>query len=215
MDYKKLIIDSGLRMLKSGLTVETWGNISARDPESGLIYLTPSAMDYEKCCLDDVIVCKLDGTIVEGTRKPTIEMGLHLAIYENRPKVNAIVHTHPMYSTVFACIGEDIPQVTDEAAQTLGGPSKVANYALPGSAELAEECIKALGKTASSCLLKSHGAVCVAETMEGAFKVAKVLEVTAEIYYMIKAMGENFKPISEENIAAMYAFAKNCYGQGK
>ena len=73
MNYKKLIVDSGKRMAGSGLTVETWGNISVRDPETGLVYLTPSAMLYDTIVEDDVVVCTLDGKIVEGTRKPDVD----------------------------------------------------------------------------------------------------------------------------------------------
>ena len=95
MNYRELIVKSGLRMANSGLTVETWGNISVRDPETGLVYLTPSAMPYDTITADDVVVCDLDGNIVEGTRKPTIETGMHLAIYRSRKDVNAVIHTHP------------------------------------------------------------------------------------------------------------------------
>lgn len=109
MDYRKLIVESGLRMSTSGLTVETWGNISARNPETGLVYLTPSAMQYNTITEEDVVVCDLDGNIVQGTRKPTIEMGMHLAIYRARQDVNAVIHTHPTYSMVYSCQGKDIP----------------------------------------------------------------------------------------------------------
>ena len=102
MDFKKCIVESGKKLENSGLTVETWGNISIRDPETGLVYLTPSAMKYSTIAEDDVVVCRLDGTIVEGHRKPTIETGLHLAVYRNREEVNAVIHTHPMYSMVYA-----------------------------------------------------------------------------------------------------------------
>ena len=213
MNYKKLIVDSGLKMLNGGFTIETWGNISYRDPETNLVYLTPSGMDYTIITENDIVVCDLEGNIVEGFRKPTIETGLHLAVYKSRPEVNAIVHTHPLYSTVFSCAGLDIPLVIDEAAQVLGGPSRVADYALPGSPELAANCVKALGQESNSCLLKSHGAVCVGENMDGAFKVSLVLEVTAQILQMIRAMGCNYDPISEENINAMQYFVKNIYGQ--
>ena len=120
MDFKKCIVESGKKLENSGLTVETWGNISIRDPETGLVYLTPSAMKYSTIVEDDVVVCRLDGTIVEGHRKPTIETGLHLAIYRNREEVNAVIHTHPMYSMVYATQGKDIPLIIDEAAQAMG-----------------------------------------------------------------------------------------------
>lgn len=213
MNFKKVIVDSGLRMLNSGYTVETWGNISFRDKETNLIYLTPSGMDYSTIVEDDVIVCDLDGKIIEGKRKPTIEMGLHLAIYKARPEINAVIHTHPIYSTVISCIGEDMPLIIDEAAQTLGGTVRTAPYALPGSQELADNCVKTLGAETNACLLMSHGAVCVGGTMDAAFKVSTVLEVTAQIYCLIKSTGKDCIKISDENICAMQYFAKNIYGQ--
>ena len=215
MNFKKLIVESGKRMAGSGLTVETWGNISARDPETQLVYLTPSAMLYDTITQDDVIVCNLDGTVVEGTRKPTIEKDMHLAVYRNRPEVNAIIHTHPLYSMVYATQGKDIPQIIDEAAQVLGDVCHCTEYALPGSPELAENCVKALGTESNSCLIHSHGAVCVGGDMDGAFKTSTVLEVSAQIYYMIEATGGKPVGISPENIAAMKDFVKNSYGQDK
>lgn len=215
MNYKKLLVESGKRMAGSGLTVETWGNISYRDPETGLVYLTPSAMDYDTIVEEDIVVCKLDGTIVEGTRKPTIETEMHLSVFRNREDVNAVIHTHPLYSMVYASQGKDIPLIIDEAAQVLGDTCRCAEYALPGSSELAANCLKALGAKANACLVHSHGAVCVGADMEGAFKTAKVLEVTAQIYYMIEATGGKPAGISDENIAIMQDFVKNSYGQGK
>lgn len=215
MDLKKLIIESGKQLIDSGFTIETWGNISVKDDETGLVYLTPSGMDYCNCVSEDVVVCNLDGTIVEGNRKPTIETELHLSVYRSRPEVKAVVHTHPVYSTVFSCMGEDIPLLIDEAAQALGATVKTANYALPGTKELAEACVHALGKDANACLLQSHGAVCVGETMDAAFKVANVLEVTAEIYYLIRSIGKPYIPLSDKNIEAMKLFVKHKYGQDK
>ena len=215
MNYKKLIIDSGNKMINEGYTIETWGNISYRDPETGLVYITPSGMNYDTCTEDDVIICKVNGDIVEGNRVPTIEKELHLGIYRVRPDVNAVVHTHPIYSTIFSCMGETIPLILDEAAQTLGAPCKTCAYALPGTLELAKNCCDALLDGSNSCLMQSHGAVCVGSTMEAAFKVAKVLEVTAEIYYRIRATGGTPIELSKENIEAMQYFVKHKYGQVK
>lgn len=213
MNYKKLIVDSGVKMISGGYTLETWGNISCRDTETGLVYITPSGMDYSTLTEEDVVVLTPDGNVAEGFRKPSIEAGLHLAVYRARADVNAIIHTHAPYSIVFSCTGEDIPMIIDEAAQVLGDTCRTAKYALPGSTELAEECVKALGDKAASCLLKSHGAVCTGATMDAAFKVVKVLETTAHIYQMILAAGRKPDPISDENIAAMQYFVKNVYGQ--
>lgn len=214
MDNKQLLVESGKRMLHSGLTVETWGNISLRDPETGLVALTPSGMPYDVLTVDDVIVAKLDGTIVEGTRKPTIETDLHLGIYRNRPEIHAIVHTHPIYSQIFAVLREDIPPVIDEAAQIMGGTVRVAEYALPGSEALAKNCVAALGADGHACLLANHGAVCIGGDIDFAFKVSTVLEMTAQIYYMARGIGTP-KTLTEEQVAFMHDFAYHHYGQGK
>ncbi|MDR0410013.1 MAG: class II aldolase/adducin family protein [Spirochaetaceae bacterium] len=210
--YKKLIVDSGRRMLNSGLTVETWGNISAIDRESGLVYLTPSAMSYDSICEDDIVAAKLDGTIAEGRRKPTIEFALHLGIYRARPEINAVVHTHPIHSLVFAVLREPIPAIIDEAAQILGGEVRCARYELPGTPELAAACVEALGKDAYACLLANHGAVSVGANMNAAFRAAKVLEMTAQIYAQARVMG---KPcfLKQKDIDYMHDFAYHKYGQ--
>lgn len=215
MDYRELIVRSGLRMANSGLTVETWGNISARDPETGLVYLTPSAMKYDTITADDVIVADLDGNIVQGKRKPTIEMGMHLAVYRARRDVNALIHTHPTYSMVYSCQGKDIPLFMDEAAQTMGDTCHTTPYALPGSKELADGVVAALGEKANTCLVHSHGAVAVGGDMDSAFRVCTVLEIAARILYMIEATGGKPDLISDENIAFMQDFVQNHYGQGK
>ncbi|MDR2796285.1 MAG: class II aldolase/adducin family protein [Spirochaetaceae bacterium] len=210
--YKKLIVDSGKRMLNSGLTVETWGNISARDPGNSLIYLTPSGMAYDTICEDDIVTANIDGTIVDGKRRPTVEFELHLGIYRARPEINAVVHTHPLYSQIFGVLHESIPALIDEAAQVLGGEVRCARYALPGTRELAEACVEALGKSACACLLANHGAVSIGGDMNAAFRTAKVLEMTAQIYAQARAIG---KPclLEQSQIDYMYDFARHRYGQ--
>ena len=214
MDCREIIVTAGKKLIHEGFTIETWGNISVRD-EAGLVYITPSGMDYETCTVDDVVVMTPEKKIASGARRPSIETDLHLAVYAARPEVNAIVHTHPLSSMVFACTGTSIPLLSDEAAQALGDDVRTARYALPGTPELAANCVDALGKKANACLLQSHGAVCLGSDMAAAFKVAKVLEMTAELYYRIRVMGKTYIPISEENIAAMQEFAVHGYGQPK
>ena len=213
MNYKELIVAAGNRMIGSGLTVETWGNISARDPETGLIYLTPSGMPYDILTEEDVVVVDSSMNVVEGKRRPTIEIGMHAGIMNAREDVFAIIHTHPVYSQVFACLHEDIPPVIDEAAQILGGSVRCAEYALPGTEELARNTVKALGD-GSAVLLANHGAVCVGEDMDQAFKAATVLEMTARIYQMARAIGSPFI-IDDEKVAYMKDFVRNHYGQDK
>lgn len=212
MNYKEKVVAAGVKMLRDGLTVETWGNISIKDPETGYIYITPSGMDYEACTPEDMVVFDQAGNLIEGHRKPTIETKMHLAIYHAREDVKAVIHTHPIHSLVFACLKKDIPLLIDEAAQCMGDTVRVADYGLPGTVELANNCVKALGNKSKACLLQSHGAICVGTTIEEAFKVAKVLELTAQVYHQTLAIGEPIL-LSQANIEAMQEFVKTKYGQ--
>jgi len=212
--FRQQIVAAGQRMLHSGLTVETWGNISLRDPETGLVYFTPSAMPYDTILESDVVACDSTGAIVDGLRKPTVEKELHLAVYHARPEINAILHTHPLHSMVFAVLAEPIPLILDEAAQVLGATVEVTPYALPGSLELAAFCAAALSRKANACLLRAHGAVCVGEDIGQAFRAATVLEMTAQVYYKARCLGQP-QAISANAIAAMQDFIRHHYGQDK
>lgn len=213
MNYKKLIVESGKRMKDSGLTIATWGNISVRDKDTGLIYLTPSGMPYNTIVEDDIVVMDNNMQVIEGSRKPTIEYAMHIGILNKRPDINAIIHTHPIDSQVFACMHKDIPPIIDEAGQILGGTVKCAKYALPGTKELADNVAEALGD-GMACLMANHGAVCVGSDMDVVFKVCMVLEMTAKIYYKALSIGEPVV-IKDEQVAFMKDFVANHYGQDK
>ena len=212
-DYPQLLIDAGRRMLSAGVTIGAWGNISVRDPENCEIYITPSGMAYERLTRQDIVVIGYDGTVLRGSRRPSVETGLHTAVYAARPECMAILHTHPVYSTVFSAAGEDIPIFLDEAAQTLRDTVRSARYAMPGSAELAENCVEALGSRSMACLLRSHGAVCLGSDLEQAFLVSSVLESSARILIMMRSVGLHAEPYSRELLEKMERFMSESYGQ--
>ncbi len=208
---KKIVLDACKTMAENSLTIGTWGNISARDIETGYIVVTPSGMDYNILTKDDMVVFDIEGNLIEGERKPTIEKDLHIDIYKARDDVNAVIHTHPMYSTVFAVTQQDIPCVTEEFAQLIGSKVINAEYALPGTDELAENTVKGL-EDRNAVLLKSHGTVCVGNDMNFTFKVCDVLEKAARILIMSKNIGIP-RIVPEEDIKIMQDFVKNSYGQ--
>ena len=106
---KTLLVETGVKILEEGLTVGTWGNFSVRDPETGLIYITPSGMDYRTIQPDDIVVLDSNINVVDGFRVPSIEKGMHVTTYLARPDVNAVIHTHPLYSTVLGVNGLELP----------------------------------------------------------------------------------------------------------
>lgn len=213
MKCKQLLIDSGNEMMSKNLTVSTWGNISTRDFATGYIYLTPSGMDYSTCNTDDILVYDKEGKLLEGCRTPSIEKNMHIWIYQHRPDVGAVIHTHPTYSTIFSVLNWDVPAVTEEFAQIIGKKVYCAEYFLPGTDALAGAVVKALGDS-SAALCVSHGAVCVGRNMKHAFNVSTVLEKACQIYYMAKCIGEPVI-ISDSDVEAMMLFAATKYGQPK
>jgi len=210
-NFKKLIVDTGLELYKQNLTIGTWGNISVLDFETGLVYIKPSGMDYNKINLEDVIVVDKKGKIIEGFRKPSIEMPMHLSIYNARRDVGAIVHYHPIYSSVLAVTGSSLPGICEDFVQIVGEKVLCAKYALPGSGELAENAVASLGDRKAVFLL-NHGTLCVGKDMKEAMKVCYVVEKTAHIYILSKSVGK-CRIIPEEDIKKMQNFARNAYGK--
>jgi L-fuculose-phosphate aldolase len=212
-DYLQKIVDGGMEMVKRGLTVGTWGNISFRDSETGLIYIKPSGMVYEDITADDVVVMNSDMEVVWGTRKPSIEFGLHISIMNARSDVNSVIHTHPIYSSAFAMTLQEIPGISEDFVQIVGNKVICAEYALPGTMDLANNVVKGLGER-NAVLIPNHGTVCVGTSIEGALKICHVVEKSAQIYILAKSIGTP-QIISDADIEAMQNFARNHYGQDK
>lgn len=208
---KQLVIDSGKRMLHSGFTVGTWGNISVRTEDGKYMVITPSGVDYDTITPEMMNLIDMDGSCIEGCKKPSIEWQLHLSIYKSREDVNAVIHTHATYSSAVAATRTNIPPVLDEMAQIIGGEVKTAEYALPGSPELAANCVKALGDKMSA-LLANHGAVCVGKSMDHAFKVNAVLEQGIQIYILSKMVGAPVE-LNSKDVEFMRYFFNNVYGK--
>lgn len=210
-DLKQLIVDTGLTMLEEGLTVGTWGNFSVRDPETNLIYITPSGMNYREIQTDDIVVLDSSVNVVDGSRVPSVETFMHISIYNARADVNAIIHTHPLYSTVLGVNGMELPGISEDFVQIVGDKMICSEYALPGSPELAHNAIKGLGNR-NGVLLPNHGTLMVGPDMPMALTICHVVEKTAHIYILAKSIGVP-NLISMGDIKTMQDYAKNKYGQ--
>jgi len=209
--FKKLIVDTGRKLYKQNLTIGTWGNISVLDSDTDLVYIKPSGIEYNEIETKDIVVLEKKGKIVEGTRNPSIETSMHLAIYNARDNVGAIIHYHPIYSSVLAVTGLSLPGICEDFVQLVGNKVVCAKYGLPGSKELAKNAVIALGERKAVFLL-NHGTLCVGKDMKEAMKVCYVVEKTAHIYILSKNIGK-CRIIPEEAIKAMQDFAKNSYGK--
>jgi L-fuculose-phosphate aldolase len=210
-NFKKLIVNTGRKLYKQNLTIGTWGNISVLDPDTDLVYIKPSGINYNEINLEDIMVIDKKGKIVEGFRKPSIEMPMHLSIYNARKDVKAIIHYHPIYSSVLAVTGFSLPGICEDFVQIVGEKVLCAKYALPGSEELAKNAVVSLGNR-NAVFLLNHGTLCVGRDIKEAMKVCYVVEKTAHIYILSKNLGK-CRVIPEEDIKVMQDLAKNSYGK--
>jgi len=173
------------RLTPDGLAVGTAGNLSIRAGD--LVAITPSAVPYEKVTPELCAVVKLDGEVLEAEEEPSLELRLHLTVYEGTA-AGAVVHTHPAFATAVGAVFDELPGVHYLVAE-LGGPVRVVAYAQPGSANLAEGVVTALtGRSAA--LLRNHGAVTTGESLERAYERAVLLEWLCAVWVRASALGE-------------------------
>ncbi|MFX1318012.1 MAG: class II aldolase/adducin family protein [Promethearchaeota archaeon] len=182
-DAKNQVLHTCQSMQSAELVLGSSGNASYRIEGTEYVAITPSSVDYSCMSADDVMIIDMEGNIVEGDRNPSIEHPLHLAIYKARPDVNAIVHTHCIYASALAVLHEPLPPLVDEFVIRLGGQVEVADYGMPGSEELAENVVKALGSQ-NAVFLANHGALCCGPTLDIALHNALLLERVAHIYLL-------------------------------
>ncbi|MBF0303135.1 MAG: class II aldolase/adducin family protein [Desulfamplus sp.] len=211
------IIKYSLKMLKSGLTTGSGGNLSIFNRSEGLIAITPSGIEYPELTPEDIILLDIDGNIsssqdfdyknYEGygysihsnysinsnkisdhqSLKPSSEAGFHIALYLNRSDINAVVHTHSPYATTFACLNREIPPVHYLVAFA-GSKVPVAPYATFGTKQLAENITSSIGSY-NAALLANHGLVAVGNTIHNAFNTAEEIELVARICYQAESIG--------------------------
>ncbi len=186
----------------------TSGNVSARDPESGLIAITPSGIPYEALKTEDITVVNQDGKVIYGGQIPSSETPMHTAVYQLRSDIHGIVHTHSMYATVFSVLNKKLPVVTVPLA--MFGPVPVAGFRIPGSQELADEVARCLGSRRKSVLLQNHGALCADDTVEKALSCAIYTEEGAQVAYLAQLAG-GLNPIPQKYVTIM----QDISGKGK
>jgi L-fuculose-phosphate aldolase len=188
LEVREELLAVAKEMLDSGLVHGTAGNMAARLPD-GNVVLTPSSLDYRTMTLEDLVVCDLDGNVVEGTRGPTSEKSLHLSALGRHRDVDATMHCHAKYCTMFALTRRAIPAVIEEVLVYLGGDVPVAEYCTTGSVELADEVSRHLADRAA-VLMANHGLFVVAPTPQRSLELAQLVELTAEIVWGAMLLGE-------------------------
>ncbi|KJS81235.1 MAG: aldolase [Peptococcaceae bacterium BICA1-8] len=210
MDLREEVIKIGKGLVEQGLVVSTWGNISVKNDHRSF-FITPSGMEYQLLEPNDLVLIDLEGNILEGHRKPSSEMQLHLAFYQHRSDITAIVHTHSIYASAYSVARKPILPLIEDMAQVIGGTIEVANYALPGTRELAQNAIKALGNK-GAVLLANHGVVGVGASLQEAYKACLLAEKTAHIGLSAQLLGPAIV-LTEDEVDWMRKAYLSSYGQ--
>ena len=213
---KKAVLEAAQQMAQMGLVVGTSGNVSMRLGEhSGreLLAITPNARYYDTLDVDDIVVADFEGENVEGELAISIERMLHIGIYKARKKVNAIIHTHPVFGSAISVAILEIPAFLDDQVTYIGGEIKVAKYALPGTQALVDNVISALGPR-NAVLLANHGAVSVGRDMREAFTICELAEKTAKIYVCALSLGR-INPLPAEAAKVEKAFFNFIHGDSQ
>ncbi|QCB92815.1 L-ribulose-5-phosphate 4-epimerase [Cellulomonas shaoxiangyii] len=204
-----------------GLVVWTAGNVSERvvvDPDAGpgerdLLVIKPSGVTYDELSPAAMVVCDLDGTLVEGTRAPSSDTAAHAYVYRHMPHVGGVVHTHSTYATAWAARAEPVPCVLTMMADEFGGDIPVGPFALIGDDSIGRGIVETLRDSRSpAVLMRNHGPFTIGRDAKAAVKAAVMVEEVARTVHISRQLGEPL-PIAAEHVDSLYARYQNVYGQ--
>ncbi|MCG3212675.1 MAG: L-ribulose-5-phosphate 4-epimerase UlaF [Anaerolineae bacterium] len=208
---RKTVWEANVALPKNGLVLWTSGNASGRDPETGLVVIKPSGVLFDQLTSENLVVVDLQGNVVEGELKPSVDTASHLYVYRHRDDVHGMVHTHSPYATSFAIRGEPLRIYTTTSAAVFGGDIPVSDFATIGEEEIGREIVEKIGRN-SAILLRSHGVFTLGKDVLTALKVAVILEETAQVVHFALLRGP-VDPLPAEVVAAGYRVYHTNYGQ--
>jgi L-ribulose-5-phosphate 4-epimerase len=208
---KEQLVEFHLELPKSHLVVWTGGNVSARDPETGLVVIKASGIRYEEMRPKHMVVVDVEGKMVEGDYKPSSDVYSHLYIYKHRPDVGGVVHTHSAYATAFAAVNKPIPVVLTAIADEFGGPIPCGGFALIGDDAIGKVVVESIGKS-PAVLLKNHGVFTIGKDAKSAVKAAVMVEDNAKTVWLAMQIGTPDE-IPQPEVEKLHDRYLHAYGQ--
>ncbi len=200
-------------LVRYNLVIWTGGNISGRVPGAELFVIKPSGVEYDDLTAENMILCDLDGAVVEGEHSPSSDTAAHAYIYRTMPEVNGVVHTHSTYATAWAARGEAIPCVITGQADEFGGEIPVGPFAIIGDDSIGRGVVATLtGHRSRAVLMQNHGVFTIGSSPRDAVKAAVMAEDVARTVHIAKQLGELI-PIPQAAIDALFDRYQNVYGQ--
>ncbi|WP_434578632.1 L-ribulose-5-phosphate 4-epimerase [Thermoanaerobacterium thermosaccharolyticum] len=210
-NLKQRVYKMNMMLPKNNLVTMTSGNVSGRDPETNLVVIKPSGVLYDDMTADDMVVVDLDGNVVEGKLKPSVDTATHLYVYKHRSDVNGIVHTHSPYATSFAALGRPIPVYLTAIADEFGCAIPVGPYAKIGGEEIGKTIVEYIGES-PAILMKNHGVFTIGNSPEAALKAAVMVEDTAKTVHLSLLLGTP-DVIPDEEVKRAHERYMTKYGQ--
>ena len=207
---KQEVLNAALKLDRYGLIALSGGNVSWR-MDSGEVLVTPSGMIYDDMVPEDILVVDLDGNIIEGERKASVDTEALLYIYKNMPQVNAVIHTHQPYATGLGLVMDELPCNLSTMANATEGPVAVAEYGDPGSLSMGVEAVKAIGDRLA-VVLKHHGVIVVGRDLRQALFSCVYLEEAAKTVSVALSTGMPMATMTQEQIDEAVAVFHR-YGQ--
>jgi L-ribulose-5-phosphate 4-epimerase len=200
-------------LVRYGLVAWTAGNVSGRVPGEDLFVIKPSGVSYDDLTPESIVVCDLDGELVEGELSPSSDTAAHAYVYRAMPQVGGVVHTHSTYASAWAARGEAIPCVLTAMADEFGGEIPVGPFALIGGDDIGKGIVATLeGHRSPAVLMRNHGVFTIGADARAAVKAAVMCEDVARTVHVARQLGEPV-PIAQPDIDSLYNRYQNVYGQ--
>lgn len=210
---RRQVSDLHQELVRYNLVVWTAGNVSARVPGEDLLVIKPSGVPYDELTPANMIVCDLDGKVVEGEHAPSSDTAAHAYVYRHLPEVGGVVHTHSTYSCAWAARGEAVPCVLTAMADEFGAEIPVGPFALIGDDSIGRGIVDTLrGHRSPAVLMQNHGVFTIGKDAEAAVKAAVMCEDVARTVHLARQLGEPL-PIAQADIDSLNHRYQNVYGQ--
>lgn len=210
---RREVCDLHAQLTRYELIVWTAGNVSARVPGADLLVIKPSGVAYDELTPDNMVVCDLDGRVVEGEHSPSSDTEAQAYVYRHRPDIGGVVHTHSTYATAWAARGEPIPCVLTMMADEFGGEIPIGPFALIGDDSIGRGIVETLaGSRSPAVLMRNHGVFTVGKDARSAVKAAVMCEDVAHTVHIARQLGEPLA-IDARDIDSLFDRYQNVYGQ--
>jgi len=210
-NLREEVYKAHIKLMENRLVMWTSGNVSGRDPKTNLVVIKPSGVSYDKLLPDNLVVVDLNGNIMEGKLKPSVDMATHLYVYKHMPEVMSVIHTHSTYASAFAAIGKPISVCLTAMADFFGRDIPVGELVLIGEEEIGKEIVRKIGNS-KAIIMKNHGPFTIGASVNEALKAAIFLEETAKVLIMSKILGEP-QPIPGSMVRILHKNYTEKYGQ--